>query len=901
MAQQSGQTFLHYRLIEKIGEGGMGVVWKAKDTTLDRDVAIKFLPEAFAADSDRMARFEREAKILASLNHPNIAAVYGFHEVDGLRFIVMELVDGETLADRLHRSGISRFQVGERLQICSQIAQALEAAHDSGIVHRDLKPANIKIKRDGSVKVLDFGLARTVVPDSAADGGPDAPTVVAGHTEAGIILGTPQYMSPEQARGIAVDKRTDIWSLGCILYECLAGRRPFDGQTPTDTIAQVVSKEPDFASLPGGTPNRIKHLLHRCLDKDTKRRLRDAGEIRIAIDELQSSPSSETVDRSSAPSKRIFSAALIPWVLVVILGLALVYFFGQRASITTGPGLVSRWSVPLPAGTRLGYPLPGGWFDYAGLVAISADGARVAYAVQDQRRQVELYVRELGAVRGWPISGTTNARAPFFSPDGQWLGFLANDMVQKVALGGGSPQKICDVGRVVSFDACWSPDGESIVYATDDGLWLVPAAGGSGEPLTTPDADRGEVGHHSPRFTSDGRSIFFTVSVTPETHLALLSLKTRTWDIIVQNASQGVSVTNGYLVFARAGELLASPYDASEQRVDGSAVSVLQGVHTTPGIGGVILTHFDISETGTLVYAPASSAGTVDQLLWVDKAGNETVVTSGPGTWVHPRLSPDGERISMDIHSADGMRDIYIYEIQRGQLNRLTETGTTWESEWRPDGRRIAIMSGAPAGQWSLFWLPSDFSGSPELFYRSSHAVPANWLPDGKSLLFHELVEGGIWRISPGVDTEPEVVMHTAANERFPSLTPDGKWMAYVADESGRREVFVRSFPDPGARYRVSIDGGGEPVWSPDGRQLFFRQRDQMFSVSVSYQPVFSVGRPEALFRGRYDAAAVSGHQHYDISPDGKRFLMIKHGKPVGPGEVRVVLGWSQELGVRKN
>jgi serine/threonine-protein kinase len=592
--------------------------------------------------------------------------------------------------------------------------------------------------------------------------------------------------------------------------------------------------------------------------------------------------------RSSKPRPVLVS--LTPWVLVALLAVATVFQLGRSKPMRRGPSpAVARWAIGLPAGSRLGLPGPGGRFDYSRLVAVSADGSRIAYTVQDRLRQSELYLREIDSVEARPIPGTANARAPFFSPDGRWLGFHANGTIQKVALSGGAPQKICKVHRVVSFDASWSPDGTTVVYATDDGLWRVSAAGGTAQQLTKPDPERGEVGHHSPRFTADGKRVLFTVSVTPEIHLALLSLDTGTWKIVLEDASAGVMIADDRLLFARTGELLAAAYDHETGEITGSAVSVLQDVHTSPGLGGAVLTHFDVSDTGTLAYVPAVAAEVSDKLVWVDHEGNESVIIAGPGTWVHPRLSPDGQRISLDIHSPDGMRDIYIYEIPRGQLRQLTNTGITWESEWRPDGKRLAIMSGAPAGSWSLFWTHTDFSGAPELLFRSSHSLPTDWLPDGQSLLFYDLVEEGIWRLSPDGDGKPKLVLRTQARERFPRLSPDGKWIAYVADESGRREVFVQSFPALGPKHKISIDGGGEPLWSPDGSQLFFRERGQMLVVDIDYTPAFSTDRPHLLFTSNHDAAA-TGHQHYDVSLDGRKFLMIKHGEPVGPSQVNVVL-----------
>jgi serine/threonine-protein kinase len=898
MTLEAGRQLLQYRLVETIGQGGMGIVWKALDTALDREVAIKVLPDDFATDPDRLARFEREAKLLATLNHPNIAAVYGLHEVEDpsgpVRFIAMELVEGETLADRLARSAMT---VEDTAEIGKQIAEALEAAHDRGIVHRDLKPANVKVRTDGTVKVLDFGLARAVSGDPTSGSDPESPTVTAG-TRPGVILGTVPYMSPEQARGKPIDRRTDIWSLGCVLYECLTARRAFDGESTTDVLASIVTRPPDFDALPAATPRFLARLLRRCLDKDSRRRLRDAGELRVAIEAFQAGSDLEIRDAAAAPTRRgSMLRSVLPWGLVVVLAvwLATVLLGGtDRPGVATAG--VSKWVVPLPAGSRVALPSPGGGFDYSRTVAVSRDGSQIAFTVSDADDRTALYVKG-GSRAPRRIPETDNARGPFFSPDGDWVGFYDNDdnAVHKVALAGGSPQKLCTLDKTLSFDASWAPDGATIVFATDDGLWRVSADGGAIEPLTEPAVERGEVGHHFPRFTADGRGVLFTVSATPETHVALLDLGTGTWDTVIPNVASAVPVGPDRVVVARSGELLAAPYDPVGHRVVGSMVPVLQGLQTTPGLAGVVLTQFDVSDTGVLAYAPAPAAERPDRLLWVDMQGDEELIAEGPGTWVHPRLSPDGTRISLDIHSSDGMRDLYIYELERKQLRQLTRTGMTWESEWRPDGRRIALLSGAPAGQWSLFWIPTDFSAPAELLHRSSHAIPGSWLPDGRTLLFSEWVEGGIWRIEPEGDRVPGLVLQTEAREGWPRLSPDGAWITFVETESGRREVFVQSFPEAGARHQVSVDGGREPVWSRDGRRLFFRNDDGMYAVDVRCDTGIRFDAPRLLFRGEYDTADV-GHQHYDVARDSDRFLMIRHGEPEGPFEVHVVLNWLEEL-----
>jgi serine/threonine protein kinase len=885
VAIESGQRLLHYRLIEKIGEGGMGVVWKAEDTTLGREVAIKVLPEAFTADADRLARFQREAKLLASLHHVNITGIFGAHEHDGVRFLAMEFVAGEDLSERIARGPLP---IDDVLSIALQIAEALEAAHDNGIMHRDLKPANVKLTEDLKVKVLDFGLAK-LDGLQAAPGGDctHAPTVTSAGTHTGVILGTAPYMSPEQVRGKPVDKRTDIWALGCVIYECLAGRKPFDGDSTADVLAQIVTRNPDFEALPAHTPGFLVRLLHRCLEREPRRRLRDAGEVRVAIETFRSDPGAD-----SAPA--VSNRSWTPWAIVALLSISLVYALTLRgASIDTSPA-ISRWSISLPATTRVDLPGPGGKFSYSNTVAVSRDGSQVAFSVIDRENQVQLYLKS-HAAEPQPIPGTTNARAPFFSPDGQWLGFYAGGRLWKTALRGGSPQQICDVGgRAISFDASWSPDGKSILF-TDDGLWRVSVSDGVSERLTSPDPERGEQGHHAPRFMSDGQTVLFTVSGSGTTHLALMPLDGSSWEIIVRDAALGVPVGFDRIVFARSGELYMAPFDLRELNVTGPPVPVLQGVHTAPGLGGVVMTWFDVSDDGTLVYVPADVPRADEQLVWVDYDRNETLIAEGPGTWVHPRLSPDGTRISLDILAADCMRYVYLYDLERRLFQQLTHTGVTWESEWSPDGEFLVMLSGINPGKWSLYRIRSDFSGSLELIAPSDHAVPGSWVDDGRALLYTEWNKGGVYRLQVEEGGTPELLFETERSQGFPRVSHDGEWIAYVANEASRLDVFVQSYPEFGAVHKVSIEGGREPVWSLDGQRLFYRNGSQVLMVDVSYGSTISFGRPQVLFEGEYDAATV-GHQHYDISHDGMRFLMVKHGEPVGPREVRVVLNWGEEM-----
>ena len=893
---EAGTKLGPYEIVAPLGAGGMGEVYLASDTNLDRKVAIKVLPETLTQEKERVVRFEREARLLASLNHANIAAIHGFDDSGGTRFLVMEYVEGEPLSQRL-KSG--PLPTEESLDVARQIAEALEAAHERGIVHRDLKPANVMIRPDGTVKVLDFGLAKAVSEGSPSSGA-HATTISVDRTNPGVVLGTPPYMSPEQARGKPLDKRTDIWSLGCVLFECLTGNRAFDAGTTTDVLSQIIASDPDFAILPATAPPTTERLLRRCLDKDAKRRLRDAGEVRVFVEEYQSSPSLEQAEATPGNNRRKpVSTAPLAWAVVAVLGLVLAFSQWRIGSPPdSGIGRVSRWSIPLPDDSRLGTAGYGGQYEYSTLLAISHDGLRFVYAVRNESGQVNLHVREADSFESQVLLGTTNARAPFFSPDGRWVGFLANRNLMKVSLDGGAPQRICEV-KSASFDASWTADGNSIVYATDAGLWRVAASGGIAECLTSPQTEDGEVGHHFPQITPDGRHVLFTVSTTPDEYLAVLSLDSLKWKSVVPDASQGRMVPPDRLVFARAGELMGVRLDVSKGEILGSPESLLEGVHTTPGLGGVVVTHFDVSDTGTLVHLPQNDEAVVDQLVWVGEDGQESIITSGPGTWVHPRLSPDGKWASFDIHSPEGMRDIYLYDLERRQRRQFTHSGSTWESVWRPDGDFIAYMSGHPSAGWSIWWARTDFDAeSTEVLTPSSHAIPMSWTPDGQSLLYYERAEGGIWALTPNDDSRGKLLLSGSSNERFPALSWDGEWIAYVADESGRREVFVQPFPSFGPKHRISINGGGEPVWARDGKRLYFREGRQMFSVDVKYEPTFTTSDPKVLFSGDYDSAPI-GHQHYDISPDGTQFLMIRHGQPSGPNEVRVTQNWIEEFKAR--
>jgi len=898
-----------YRVDREIGRGGMGVVYLARDTKLDRDVAIKTLPEKWATDPERLARFEREARSLAQLNHPNVAGIYGVEEQNGHRFLILEYVEGDTLSDRIDSRALP---TDEALELAVEIAAGVEAAHEAGVIHRDLKPDNIKVTPDGKVKVLDFGIAKAIETISSKSH-TDALTVTTASrpTVPGAIIGTAPYMSPEQARGRPICKRSDIWSFGVILYEMLTGTNPFAGESVNDSIGSVLHKSVDLQRLPPECPADVRRVLSRCLERDPTRRYCDIGDVRIDLGRSGEEGREPWRDvPPSIASGRRFWAAVFAIILVgsagVIGGRALrpdAELAGARASDSP----LSRWSITLPSTLDIGLRTDAGQYDYSHLLAVADDGA-IAYTVRDKNDNVVIHVKRPNDHAGTPVSGTEGGRAPFFSPNGEWLGFFASRhsdegslALMKVALNGGAARVLCELDESASFDGSWSPDGRFIVYATDKGLWRIDENGGVPTRLIVPSSKDGEIGHHFPRVLADSKHVLFTIASTAETHLAILSLETGVYDRLIPNAAQGRPLGDDRLVFAHEGELLTVSYDPVTLET-GTPTPVLQGVHTTPGLGGVVVTQFDLSADGTLVYAPDTSMRTDDQLLWVevkDGEKQETLVASGPGTWVHPRLSPEGRRVSVDIHRPDGMRDIYMFDLRRGEPieRRLTFNGVTWESEWRPGAaQELAVMSAREAGRWGVHLVRADLiSQETAELVAGAHLIPGSWTKDGDTLLYHDLGVPGIWRVIVGSDGEPEEMVATQIHERFPRLSPNNEWLAYVADGTRAPEVWVARYPELEPRYQVTSGGGTEPVWSRDGESLFYRVDDRVHALAIAYEPTFEWTERGELFRGDYDAASV-GHQHYDVDREGERFLMIKHGALTGPNEIRAVLNWGERV-----
>jgi len=889
VALAPGETLSHYRLIEKIGEGGMGVVWKALDTTLDREVAIKILPSAFATDSDRLARFEREAKLLASLNHPNVATVHSLHEFEATRFIAMELVPGETLADRLARGAV---HADEALSISQQIAEALEAAHERGVVHRDLKPANIMVRHDGSPKVLDFGLAKSLSAEPPGADESMSPTLTIDATSVGTILGTAAYMSPEQARGNPVDKRTDIWSFGCVLYEVLAGGHCFAGKTQSDTLARILERDPDWSALPEGTPTEIRELLRRCLEKDPLRRLRDIGEARIALEDLETGTIGDGRDEDAEQSytSRKPRRAL-PWVIAAA-GAAAAVALGWVAFQPELPRTPVRLAVDLPSGFQLSITL-------STPLAVSPDGSRLAFVASRDSARPQLHLRELGRFSASTFPGTEGADGPFFSPDGQWVAFFADKKLRRVSVLGGAPLDVCDVPQL-NPGATWGADG-TIVFSTDRfGLMRVPATGGTAEQLTAPKLAAGEIVHGWPCFLPDGENLLFTVRGPRGPRIALLSLGTGEWREVAEGGGAAHYLPTGHLLYPHVGGLTAVGFDLDRLETVGQPFPILEDVYAGPGLKGVGPGAFSVSDTGILVYVPGGAAAAETRLVWVDREGRSTPLAADPGSYEWPRLSPDGSRVAVTDRTMDGAIDIWILGLERGTRSRLTGGGNNILPAWTHGGEAVFFGSHqGGTGGLNIYRKPADGAGEAESVLVREHPLfPMAFTADGNSLLFVEWnpeTNRDIWTMTLDGDRRAKPVLATSFDEYRPMLSPDGRWLAYVSDESGRYEVYVQSWPNGASRTLVSAHGGMGPIWSADGTELFYRNGEAMMVVPVEIGTRFATGTPELLFEGCFKLG-VYGSLSYDVSADG-RFLMIERSREAAVDRLHVVLNWFEEIG----
>ena len=916
MALTLGTRLGVYEVTAPIGEGGMGQVYRARDTKLDRDVAIKILPEAFAHDADRLARFQREAKTLASLNHPNIAAIYELEESGGMTALVMELVAGDDLSQRIARGAIT---MDEALPIARQIADALEAAHEQGVIHRDLKPANIKIRADGAVKVLDFGLAKAFDPTGASS--PSAtmsPTISIHATQAGILLGTAAYMPPEQARGKPVDKRADLWSFGCVLFEMLTGHRPFVGETISDVLAKIIERDPDWNALPAKTPRSIRTLLRRCLEKDPRRRLDSAAVARLEIEEASNTPATNgisvgDVNRDVHPARWPLLAPVAVAVLAAAVGAITTWTVTRPAQAPSPP--VNRFAITLPPAQPITFSIN----DRD--VAISADGTRLVYTAGDQ---AQLMVRAIDQLDAVPLAGIANARAPFLSPDGRWIGFfdrldegfttgpvVQRGALKKVSTSGGPPIAICTLTGA-SRGASWGPD-DSIVFATSDlstGLLRVPASGGEPEVLTKPDTARGERDHYFPSVLPGARGVLFTISAgggVADRQVAVLDLKTGRRRTLIRSGSQAEYVETGHLIYTDGGTLWAVRFDLATLNVLGDPAPLIEQVLT---LGAA---DFTISRRGTLVYVPVGG-GTSRSLVWVTRQGAEAPIAAPPREYVSARLSPDGKRVALQI--LDQSTEVWTWDFARGKLTRLTfGPSGNYGPLWTPDGRHIIFGSPRDAPNRSnLYRRSADGMGIDERLTTSAHQQRTNAMsPDGKRLVLEEQMGmAGYDFMLLSLEGTPRVepLLQTPFDERNAAISPDGRWMAYESNETGRLQIYVRPFPNVAdARYQISTGGGRTPAWAPNGHDLFYVNRASIMAVTVQLTPTFSAGNPTKLFDapsllldGRFIGTGTGGtNRTYDVSRDGQRFLMIKNnaGSSDGnasPASMVVVQNWFEEL-----
>ena len=838
MALSAGTRIGAYEIFSPLGAGGMGEVYRARDTRLKRDVALKVLPDSFANDPDRMARFQREAEVLAALNHPNIAAIYGVEE----RALVMELVEGEDLAGPL--------PVETAINFASQIALALEAAHDKGIIHRDLKPANIKITPAGVVKVLDFGLA------AVAQGGPNAsdqansPTLTIRATQAGLIMGTAGYMSPEQAAAKPVDRRADIWSFGVVLWEMLTGKRLFDGETVSHTLAAVLTKDPDWTQLPSATPPNVRRLLHRCLERDIKRRLHDMGDAWIELN------TTDEPLRAPTAQKPSFAARWLPWIAAAIVaGGAIVWSF-----------LRPRAEPPRPV-IRAVF----GQDKLFGLPAISRDGTRLVYTeIQSGANRVVL--RQMDQLEARPIPGAESAIYAAFSPDAQWLAYYTagagGSALMKVPISGGPPITLCQC--VPQAGISWGDD-HRIVFSDGRSLFTISEAGGTPEPLIAPNRGKGERAYRLPFVLPGAKGLLFGITGQASNQMAVYDLQKHNYQVVGDGTSPHY-VSAGYLTYARSGALLAAPFDLRHLHVSGPEVAVVQGI---TGIIGEI-GEYSVSDNGVLIYIAGAVQGGRSRLAWLDRKGS-TQPISGSQPWGTGRLSPDGLHVINSIRGDSDLSDIWSLDVERHTLTRLTFAGSNGDPIWTPDGRRVTYHA-ETSGKFGIYSIAADGSGKPELLLSTeTRAVPGCWTHDGKTLIYTQSgadKKSHIWTFTPDNGAGKPVLLHdTAFAESEPALSPDGRFLAYSSTESGSNEVYVQAFPGPGGKMRISTQGGDSPRWNRNGRELLYWLPSidtldliALISVEVQLAPVLHAGIPQKLFDLRVGTT-------WDVSPDGNRFL----------------------------
>jgi Tol biopolymer transport system component len=901
MAILPGRRLGPYEILSAIGAGGMGEVYRARDTRLDRVVAIKVLPTHLADRSELRERFDREAKTVASLNHPHICTLHDIGHQDGIDYLVMEYLEGETLAQRLLKGPLPLEQA---LRYAIEISDALDKAHRKGVTHRDLKPGNIMLTKTGT-KLLDFGLAKlkqVAAPENVPLS--DLPTANEPLTAQGTILGTLQYMAPEQLEGREVDARTDIFAFGAVVYEMATGKRAFEGKSQASLIAAILEREPPaMSSLQPMTPPALDRIVKKCLRKDRDDRWQIARDI---TDELKWIAESGSHARLSVPTaaargfhefgrRQLILGSGASLLGAVVGGIAV---WNLKSAPAPSPQPVSRFTIALPPGQQLAD------VDTSLAVALSPDGTQLVYAARQGIAQ-QLYLRAMDRLEARPIPGTDDAFNPFFSPDGQWVGFFARGKLMKISVNGGAAQTLAEA--VEPRGASWSSQGMiSFGLTVNSTLLQVPDSGGTPQPLTA--LEKGEVSHRWPEFLPGGKALLFAAGANglnfTGAQVAVQSVGTSGRRRLNQVGTHPRYSPSGHLVYGQGGSLMAVPFDPRQLAVSGTAVPVVDGILQSP-INGTA--QYSFSDAGSLVYVPGGFQSAQRRLVWVGRNGAEQPIGAPPRAYLNPRVSPDGQRAAVTIEEQQDDQ-IWLYDLSRDTLTRLTFEGTLNNpAVWTPDGKRIAFSSNKDGSQ-NIFLQSADGSGDRERLSVAEYTqIPMSWSPDGQVLAFFEVnpstgydlwilqmsgapaPTGQVWKAHP--------FLRTPFNESVPRFSHDGRWLAYISNESGRYEVYVQPYPGPGGKWQISTEGGTEPVWNPNGRELFYRSGNKILAVDIITQPGFSVGKPRMLFEGPYQPAPLTA-PNYDVSPDGQRFLMLKpvESAEAAPTQINVVLNWFEEL-----
>jgi Tol biopolymer transport system component len=891
-ASVSHPQIAHYRVTARIGKGGMGEVWSATDTKLGREVAIKLLPGIFAGDPIRLARVRREAQLLASLNHPGIAAIYGIEEdaESGAPALVMEMVEGPTLADRIATGPLP---IDEALPILRQIAEALEFAHERGIVHRDLKPANIKITPQGQVKVLDFGLAKAMAPDEASGDISNSPTLSLAMTEAGLLLGTAAYMAPEQAKAKPVDRRADIWAFGCVGYEMLTSRKAFDGETISDVLAAILKDEPDWSALPATTPVPMQRLLRRCLQKDVRQRLQSMGDARIAIEEMLAGDAGVGLTGEIAASplavsgkKRLLRRAL-PWALgacTVLCAAIAAWFLLQPKPL---PNVV-RFTVPPPENAE---------FLVGGETSLSPDGRNLVFVAAAGARTTQvLWLRSLDSLTAHQIPGTEGASGPFWSPDSQQIGFVANGKLEKIAVTGGAPQVLCDDS---GFSATWNLEGV-ILFSNHGSLYRVPDTGGAPALVLAPDPARHEAAFSEPQFLPDGRHFLFLNVETISHGLSLEagSLDSKQVGDLGPVGSEALYAPPGYVFYMDQSTLMARPFDARALRFTGPAVPAAQNVGSYTGSS---YAYFSVSAAGVLAYQ-AIPAGADNLLAWYSRTGQKLGTVGQPNLYTNPALSPDGSRLAVGV-GPHGQRDIWIYDLKRGTASRLTfNSADDLDPAWSADGSQV-FFSSDRAGRVDIYQQAANGLGSAQPVFQSKdqNKYLDDVSADGRYAIYD--TGGGangtdLWALPLFGDRKPFAFLqgsnYGAHSARF---SPNGRFVAYDSNETGKMETYVQTFPQQTGKWQISPSGGLEALWRHDGKELFYLTPDsQLMAVPVNTDAAtFQAGIPKPLFQA--PLVPISNWRNiYFPSPDGQRFLMLTPEGTAKPEPITVVVNWPSQI-----